>query len=89
MTYDTQSKYKTDVSQSISITLLTQRSRGAQENLRATCGHLRDPAVCKLRPKKNICGHLRAVQFICVQFQISSTSIIWNKVIIYVFEKSL
>ena len=23
----------------------------AQENLRATCGHLRDLAVCKLRPK--------------------------------------
>jgi len=36
----------------------------AQENLRATCGHLREPAASQ---KKDICSHLRAVQFIYVK----------------------
>ena len=35
-----------------------------ENRLRASC-----------EQKKDICGHLRAVHFICVQFEVSSTSI--------------
>ena len=53
MTYDTQSKYKTVISQSISITLLTQRSQGPAHKLRYDL--YRDRSIYKADIDVNSC----------------------------------